>query len=292
VSQDQAGALEGKPMIGSGQSELSQALQSAQACLSNNHHFVDIQTFPKDGMRRRASGKLSSVVGEPALLPAKATCAKLTRMSCSSCGQRKGRRECPALGATICAICCGTKRLVEIRCPPSCSHLATAREHPAAVVKRQHERDLALLLPTISHLTERQHQLFFLVHSIVARHEPDALSRLLDKDVADAAGAVASTLETAGRGVLYEHTPASLPAQRLAREITAAIAEIRELGTKIYDGELAITLRAIERGATDLHKQQQVEDTAYLSLIGRLLQFGGQPPGEETPTPASSLILP
>jgi hypothetical protein len=158
------------------------------------------------------------------------------------------------------------------------------------VVKRQQERDVALLLPTISHLTERQYQLFFLVHSVVARHRPDVLSRLLDEDVAQAAGAIASTLETAARGVLYEHIPAAQPAQRLAREITAAIDEIRERGTKIYDGELAITLRAIERGARDIHKQA-VGDTAYISLIGRLLQVG-QRPDEEAHKPASSLILP
>jgi hypothetical protein len=188
-------------------------------------------------------------------------------------------------------MCCGTKRLVEIQCPPTCGYLATAREHPASVVKRQREHDVALLVPTISHLTERQHQLFFLLHSVIARHQPDALSRLLDEDVAETAGAVASTLETAGRGVLYEHTPASLPAQRLAREITTTIAEIRERGTKIHDGELAITLRAIERGAKNVHKQS-AGDTAYLSLVGRLLQGNGPSPEEETPKPASSLILP
>ncbi len=150
---------------------------------------------------------------------------------------------------------------------------------------------MAALLPTISHLTERQHQLFFLVHSVIARHKPEALGRLLDEDVAQASAAVAATLETAGRGVLYEHTPAALPAQRLAKEITAMIAEVRAHGSKIYDGEVAIALRAIERGARDTHKQP-AEDTAYLSLIGRLLQVRNQASTEEAPKPSSSLILP
>ena len=35
-------------------------------------------------------------------------------MACPVCGQRKARRECPALGQTICTVCCATKRLVEI----------------------------------------------------------------------------------------------------------------------------------------------------------------------------------
>jgi hypothetical protein len=158
-------------------------------------------------------------------------------------------------------------------------------------VKRQQDRDVAVLLPTISHLTERQQQVFFLVHSAIARHKPDALSRLLDEDVAQAAGAVAATLETAGRGVLYEHTPASLPAQRLARDITAMIAEVREHGAKLYDGEVAIALRAIERGARDIRKLTP-EDNAYLSLMGRLLHVRSQAAGQESAKSQSSLIIP
>jgi hypothetical protein len=211
-------------------------------------------------------------------------------MTCPSCGRRKGRRDCPALRASICTICCGTKRLVEIDCPETCRHLTAAREHPAAVVKKQQERDVAALLPSIGHLTERQHQLFFLIHSVIARHKPDTLSRLLDEDVAQASAAVAATLETAGKGVLYEHTPASLVAQRLARDITAMLAEVKSHGTKIYDSEVAIALRAIERGARETHRQQ-AEDTAYLSLVGRLLHVRDQPAPEE-PKTASSLILP
>jgi len=211
-------------------------------------------------------------------------------MTCPSCGRRKGRRDCPALQASICTICCGTKRLVEINCPESCVHLTTAREHPAAVVKKQQERDVAVLLPTINHLTERQHQLFFLIHAVIARHKPEGFSRLLDEDVAQAAGAVAATVETAGKGVLYEHTPASRVAQRLAKEITAMLAEVRSHGTKIYDGEVAIALRAIERGAREAHKHP-AEDTAYLSLVGRLLHVRSQPAPEE-PKAGSSLILP
>jgi hypothetical protein len=158
------------------------------------------------------------------------------------------------------------------------------------VVKKQQERDVAVLLPTISHLTERQHQLFFLIHSVIARHKPDALSRLLDQDVAEAVSAVAATFETAGRGVLYEHSPASLPAQRLARDITSMFAEARAHGTRIYDGEAAIALRAIERGARE--QKQANDDRAYISLVSRLLHVRNPPSTEETAKPASSLILP
>jgi hypothetical protein len=42
---------------------------------------------------------------------------------CAKCGQRKGKRSCPALGGRLCPPCCGTLRLEEIRCLPDCTYL-------------------------------------------------------------------------------------------------------------------------------------------------------------------------
>ena len=191
-------------------------------------------------------------------------------MACSLCQKRKEKRSCPALGRSICPVCCATKRLVEINCPSDCPHLAASRDHPAAVVRRQQEEDVAALLPSMAGLTERQHQLFFLFQSVIARSKPEGLARLTDEDVADAASACAATIETAARGVLYEHTPPTFPAQKLAGEFRALLAEVRQHGATVYDREAAIALRAIERGARGLLRPN--EPTAYLTLMGRLLQ--------------------
>ena len=188
-------------------------------------------------------------------------------------------------------MCCGTKRLVEINCPDSCVHLAAARANPAAVVRRQYEADVALLFPTIESLTERQHQLFFLLHSVIARHRTDGFARLLDSDIADAAGAVASTLETAAKGVIYEHETRSTVAKKLARELTALLQQAKEQGATIYDREAAITLRAVEHGARTIKGPSGSGDD-YLTLMGRLLQVH-RPAVDETPgAAASSIILP
>jgi hypothetical protein len=213
-------------------------------------------------------------------------------MLCPSCGQRKARRQCPALARTICSVCCGTKRLEEISCPSDCGYLGSAREHPAAVVRRKQEQDVARLLPTIRHLTERQYQLFFLFLTVIARHKPDGFTRLLDSDVAEAAGALAATLETAARGVIYEQAPQSRAAQAVAAEIKTTLAQMREQGATIYDREAAIVLRAIEQGARGA-KTPDEGDTAYLELTGRLLQGVAKPASERTaPASASPLILP
>jgi len=113
---------------------------------------------------------------------------------------------------------------------------------------------------------------------------------LIDDDVAEAAAAMASTLETAARGVIYDHTAQSPPAQRLATEMKAMLAEMREQGVTVYDREAALVLRAIEKGARETRKVEP-GDAVYLTLMARLLQRNR---GAAQPTPADppSLIIP
>lgn len=212
-------------------------------------------------------------------------------MVCPSCGRGKARRDCPALGRAICTVCCGTKRRIEIQCPSDCAYLASAREHPAAVVRRQQERDVARLLPTIRHLTERQYQLFFLFHSLIAQHRPEGFARLVDTDVAEAAASFAATLETAARGVIYDHRPASIPAQALADVMATRLAQIRAQGGNVYDREAAIALRAIEQGGRSVATAGE-GDRVYLDLVGRLLQETATPEPQPAPSPSGPLILP
>ncbi len=188
---------------------------------------------------------------------------------------------------------------MEINCPPDCPHLAAAREHPAAVVKRQQERDVAVVLPTIQAFTERQHQLFFLFHSAIARHTPDGFGRLNDDDVADAARALASTFETASHGVIYEHTPESPVARRLAADLTTMFEEMQKQGARIYDHEAAVVLRAIERGAREVRQSLDGAPDAYLAVMGRLLHVnrlsrtaGAAGPDARAGAPGSSIVLP
>jgi hypothetical protein len=214
---------------------------------------------------------------------------------CPSCRKRKARRHCPALGYAICAVCCATKRQVEIQCPSSCGYLSSAREHPAAVVRKRQIEDVTRLLPTIRHLTERQYQLFFLFHTAIARFKPEGFSRLVDEDVAEAAAAIAATLETSARGVIYEHSPSGLPAQKLAAELRQMLNDIRAEGAKVHDHEALVVLRAIEAGArqTTGSTADSATGTAYVDLLSRLLEARGQAPG---PAPAgatgSGLIVP
>lgn len=262
-------------------------------------------------------------------------------MSCPSCGVRKGRRTCPALNASICPTCCGTKRLTEIQCPDSCTWLASSREHPAAVVKKQQELDVALLLPSLRNLTERQYQLFFLFQTLITRHRPapegaGPQGPLTDRDVAEAARAFAEELEASVRGAVpapavatretappppglpasvlggawampdeaapeadvplpppmvlpaalaavQEPAPAAAEAPdtpespdtvagRLLADMRQMLGEMRQSGAAtIYDGETALVMRAIEKGAVAISTLYKGQQRAYLELVGRVI---------------------
>jgi hypothetical protein len=210
---------------------------------------------------------------------------------CPSCRTRSAKRWCPALRVDICAICCGSKRGVEIACPSDCPYLATARTHPPATVRRQQERDVAVLGPFMQGLTHG--------------------------DVVDATGAVAATLETAAKGVIYEHRATSMPAQRLATDLQTLLDEIGKhqtapqgagivdsgatngLGPSAFQAAAALALRRVEDLAKHGAEHLPGGDRAVLELAGRIgRQFGAsQPPGAaETAADAgekpSTLILP
>jgi len=48
---------------------------------------------------------------------------------CKSCNERKGSRPCPGLNASICSLCCGTKREKEILCDGACEYLKKGKNY-------------------------------------------------------------------------------------------------------------------------------------------------------------------
>jgi len=217
-------------------------------------------------------------------------------MLCLLCTARPAKRQCPALAQQICAVCCATKRLVEIRCPAECGYLASSRKHPAAATKRQHEHDVMLLMPAMADMSDRQSRFFFLFQSIVARHPSEALRPLLDADVAEAADSVARTLDTASRGVIYESTPQSLTAQELATELRRTFEEIAaELkGPRSpLERDAARALSGIAEAARRVGTLEGDKRHGFLELVRRVLKPGTQPAeGSATSGTRPGIIVP
>lgn len=191
---------------------------------------------------------------------------------CPLCGQRRSKRNCPAIGAQICTVCCGTKRLVEIRCPGDCVYLTTARDHPAAAVMRRQQQDLSLVVQYMRDFNERQSQLFFLIAASLVRYQPPELHSLVDDDVIEAAEALASTYETSVRGVIYEHHPPSPTAARLAGAIKPVIAEAGKGGGTAFERDTAVVLRRIAEAARQMRAGDPSTPRGFVELLSRVVR--------------------
>ena len=187
---------------------------------------------------------------------------------CPLCSSRRASRACPATGQRICAVCCGTKRLVEIDCPSDCGYLQASQAHPPAAVQRQQERDLLFALPMIQELSPPQQTVMTWVQACLQAERQRSVA-LADDDVARAARALAQTYETASRGIIYEHTAALPAAERLAEAIKAVIEQARAESSAIRDGDVAAALRRVEQSAGEAAAALPGGDTAYLDWLQR-----------------------
>jgi hypothetical protein len=189
---------------------------------------------------------------------------------------------------------------VEIHCPPDCGYLAAAQVHPAASVRRQQERDLGFVMAMREGLTELQTELFLALLSFMAGLQADPLARVTDDDVADGAGALAATYETADRGLIYEHRPPSLVAQRFVTDAKAFLAnlaaEADAATTRRMERDVAVVLRHLEPG---VRGARTMADEGPATAIGMIRRFvaaareGGQGRRQAAlePRPTGQILL-
>ena len=116
---------------------------------------------------------------------------------------------------------------------------------------------------------------------------PAGLTSLTDADLAQAAAALATTLESASKGVIFDESTSSPVAEGLRRELRPIVDEITKSGGSRAEREVAALLRGIERGARHEGAPLGDSSTSYLELLTRVLRH--MPPA--APEPRSPLIV-
>ena len=127
------------------------------------------------------------------------------------------------------------------------------------------------------------------MQSMVLSFKPDGFARLTDMDVALATAALANSLETASKGLIFEEATASVPAESLRRALKPVVEEVTKAGGARAEREVAGVLRAMERGARHEGGVIAPGDTAYLDLVGRVFQ---QRPQQPKPPDRPLIVLP
>jgi len=209
-------------------------------------------------------------------------------MSCPLCRKRRGKRACPAKGEAICSQCCGTKRRVEIDCPPDCVFLDGAHAGAWEGRSAERDRDARRVGPFLEGLSEAQGRLVLL--SLVGVTAIRARRRELDDRVLrEAVAALRKTVETREKGILYEHQAEDARAQGLAHEL-AELFEARDAEGQAHapaDRDLAIALARLER-AIEATAREDESAHAFLDTATRLAARLGPPPGAR---PRPTLIV-
>ena len=149
-------------------------------------------------------------------------------MKCVSCGKRNAKRYCPALRASICPVCCGEKRGVEIKCPLDCVYFVDGQKHQQLKVMHQRIRKEG----TVSYV--RRAELYNRNPGVFARIEKifaDAYrsnKKLRNGDVVSALELVKNTLDTEKKGLIYQHLSENSFANELSTRILIALTDFKD----------------------------------------------------------------
>ncbi len=211
-------------------------------------------------------------------------------MKCVVCGERKGKRACPAKRALICAQCCGEKRVLEIECPESCEYLKAGRQREASnsyhrhlrpsdpATARKYQYVLSTLEDVISSL-ER-----------VIAEERRSCRYMTDKIAAEAVELLLQTLQTEDKGVLYERTSNSPEVEALRRRLRDTLASHRapqEPGQMVLKLGDAIACMELIRDVLAGHISSDPASTGYVDFLARML-----PARSRVESGGASIIIP
>ena len=150
-----------------------------------------------------------------------------SKRTCPLCQARKAKRFCPAKQASICPVCCGQKREVEIDCPGDCVYLHSGREYERSRRARLGDRE-----PLTARLWDRSFQarhmelltgLWSTIHESRSQ-SPD----LVDGDVREVLERLARTYRTLEGGIYYDHVPDTLTQKALYGSLKSLLDKLQK----------------------------------------------------------------
>jgi hypothetical protein len=206
---------------------------------------------------------------------------------CPVCSQRSGKRFCPAKTEKICAVCCGSKREIEIDCPSHCTYLRAGWNYEAE--KREPDADLASKINQfddnfIHHMSPVLDELS---REVVAERLQS--NWLVDNDLIEVYKALIATMKTLSSGIYYESVPTGMVRESLYRRLKAKLDEmmqpqdVDQESLKISEAVAALEFLAL---AAQMNSSKRPKSRRYLDWLSSMA--GASVPQETS----SGLILP
>ena len=214
-------------------------------------------------------------------------------MKCAVCDKRKAKRPCPAKDSSICPLCCGEKRVLEIDCPETCEYLKAGRERESAEFgRRLRSQDPVQQEKSRRILTENQDIVAHLEYVIAQQR---LITRnLKDEDVSKAVNILLDDYRTEDKGILYERNTENLRVEPIRMELREVLENYRNPEGKeekgIVDPErtrlpLQNAIECLEflQSMIEAYSNDRGSESAYVDFLARMT------PKRET---GSSIIVP
>jgi hypothetical protein len=207
--------------------------------------------------------------------------------TCPLCSERPGKRYCPAKAARICAVCCGTKREVEIDCPSSCPYLKASRSYESEKPILDAET-MARIRRYDNEFLQRYHHVLEAINENIAQERAGA-PWLVDNDVTEVYKALAATMRTLSSGIYYESLPEGPIRLSLFRRLKTVFDEFMKPdpsgGHPVLKASEAVDILDFETLAVEMNSSIRPRSRRYLDWIAET--FGYPQPQQQ-----SGLIIP
>ena len=191
---------------------------------------------------------------------------------CPLCTERAGKRFCPAKAEQICAVCCGTKREIELDCPGSCTYLKSSHDYESE--KRVLDAELAAKARRFDEeFVHRYGPLLDVISAAVVEERVDA-PWLVDNDVIEVYKALSATMKTLSSGIYYESVPDGSVRLSLYRRLKSTLDEIMQpaptLGQRTLKVSEAWDVLDFLTFAAQMNSSVRPRSRRYLDFLSRM----------------------
>lgn len=209
-------------------------------------------------------------------------------MKCVLCEKRKPKRYCPAKKTTICTVCCGEKRGVEINCPLDCPFYVEGQKHHQQKMMHQRiKKEGAKSYVRRAELYKNNPALFAeLEKGFVSVFRAD--KTLTNKDLVSGLEMAKKTLETEKKGLLYQHHSGNHYADEISNHVLAIVGEFKD-NPEIGPNRITLDFGIMVIGEfLDEARFYMENDSNTKSYLTHLMRYH---PEEEAPAQADSKLI-
>lgn len=149
-------------------------------------------------------------------------------MKCVLCEKRKPKRFCPAKRTSICPVCCGEKRGVEINCPLDCQYYVEGqKQHQQKMMQQRIKKEGTRSYVRKAELYKHNPELFaHLEKGFVAIFRAD--KSLTNKDLVSGLSLAYQTLETEKKGIIFQHQSGNQYADEISNHVLSIVGQFKD----------------------------------------------------------------